>query len=106
MPGLVLQDLTDYGEAFGLDSQSFDFLTEVTGSGIWNHHSSSYMLNGLGGEQGCKRKTEETPLMPTVCDGSGAHSDSIQALLYSLVRQPGLLLPACFALKVLDSLLG
>lgn len=106
MPGLVLQDLTDYGEAFGLDSQSFDFLTEVTGSGIWNRHSSSYMLNGLGGEQGCKCKTEETPLMPTVFDGAGAHRDPTHPPLHSLIREPDLLFPVCFSFKVLDSLLA
>jgi len=64
------------------------------------------MLNGLGGEQGCKYKTEETPLMPTVFDGAGAHSDPTHPLHHSLIREPGLLFPVCFSFKVLDSLLA
>ena len=63
------------------------------------------MLNGQGGEQGCKYKTEETPLMPTVFDGAGALSNPTHPPLHSLIREPGLLFPVCISFKVLDSLL-
>lgn len=78
-------------------ARAVEFLIEVTQSGIveWTLRVAA-----------CKYKTEEAPLMPTICDGPGTHSNSTQASLHSSVsRSTDLLLPACFALKVLDSLL-